>query len=199
MTEAAASGSATSPDQQRHHSCVRRDSFSGSEASFASESHTEVPSLVSASEISTVSSPCSITNTTPGAKAKRLLPSELKEVSGLVAKVTGWVQIDEHCEYQICVEWWSRVGDADKLLAPRVARARRDAGEFREVGASQRRFSAFLRLHDQIGRLLGLRFMVRSGPARWRCRHAPRLTRCPLSSASGAQAAVRLHQRALGA
>jgi hypothetical protein len=81
--------------------------------------------------------------------------SQLDSEGGLVARVTGWVQVEGRVECKIATEYWRLLVDADKLLAPRVREARRVSGDWREVATVQRRHAAFFQLHQQIGPPLG--------------------------------------------
>ena len=83
--------------------------------------------------------------------------SQLDGEGGLVARVTGWVQVDGRVECKIATEYWRLLVDADKLLAPRVREARRVSGDWREVATAQQRHAAFYQLHQHIGPLLGLK------------------------------------------
>ena len=51
--------------------------------------------------------------------------TQLNDLPGLVVCVTGWAQVDGHVECKIATELWRRLGDADKLLAPRVRQMKR--------------------------------------------------------------------------
>ena len=91
--------------------------------------------------------------------------SELQECSGLVAKVSGHVQVaGGHVEYQIVTELWSRIGDADGLGTPRQPSVAQGDEPRRLVGSSQQRYSSSLRLHEQVGRPLRVRFAVPKQP-----------------------------------
>ena len=120
------------------------------------------------SAASTTSSPWSIIPAEPrkkgcssslsGTTAPQLgSSSQLDGEGGLVARVTGWVQVDGRVECKIATEYWRLLVDADKLLAPRVREARRVSGDWREVATAQQRHAAFYQLHQHIGPLLGLK------------------------------------------
>ena len=83
--------------------------------------------------------------------------SQLDGEGGLVARVTGWVQVDGRVECKIATEYWRLRVDADKPLAPRLREARRVSGGWREVATAQRRHASFYQLHKQIGPLLGIK------------------------------------------
>ena len=68
--------------------------------------------------------------------------TEAEEGNRLVVAVTGWIQVGDHCKYEIVT-------------------MRRQAGrleQIEQVGKSRQRFSAFLRLHQAIGESLGVSF-----------------------------------------
>ena len=97
----------------------------------------------------------SLSGTTP---TKQLgSSSQLDGEGGLVARVTGWVEVDGRVECKIATEYWRLLAEADKLLAPRVREARRVSGGWRLVATVQRRHAAFYQLHQHIGPLLGLK------------------------------------------
>jgi hypothetical protein len=92
--------------------------------------------------------------------AHRLGLAELKVMtrdrSGLCARVTECVRVDDHDEYSVVVEFWQRLHDADRLLSPREAEARARDGRMKRVGTCQHRYSRFKELHDAIGEELGV-------------------------------------------
>ena len=114
---------------------------------------------------STGSSPCSVVpeviqQKKKGEPALASAGTQLNDLPGLVVCVTGWAQVDGHVECKIATELWRRLGDADKLLAPRVRQARVADGQIQLVATAQRRRPALLRLHEQIGKPLGLRLSL---------------------------------------
>lgn len=97
---------------------------------------------------------------------RRTSKEALKESGGMIAKIEGYEvkrsssasggTTDRHLEFCIETQFWHRMGDAGRGLAPRELQAREEDERVRVVARSHQCYSAFRRLHDKIGRELGL-------------------------------------------
>ena len=96
-----------------------------------------------ASSFSSSASPRSIEKDHGSPAAKRGLEALIEETkgsSGLYARITGTVQVDDHQEYQIRLETWDRLGDADRGLPERLLKGRMADGRMKVVAECQRRY-----------------------------------------------------------
>lgn len=84
----------------------------------------------------------------------------LKESSGLVATITGTHCVDKLWIYTVRTEYWQRLGDADRSLAPRQVQEREADSRMRILGHAEHRYSDFRALHLKLSPILAVRFLA---------------------------------------